>query len=54
MLALIAELRATIASVAETFNLLHDEQDSRQRIGGLLSTTWQSLGHDVPVVPIDN
>lgn len=41
---LMAELRATIGSLAATFRLPRDEQDPVRRIAGLLSVTWEQLG----------
>jgi hypothetical protein len=40
----IAELGATIKSVAETFHLPRDEQSPARKIMGLLSVSWESLG----------
>ena len=44
MEALIVEIRAEIARVADTFHLASEEQDSARRIVGLLGITWEGLG----------
>ncbi len=44
MEALIVEIRAEIARVADTFRLASEEQDSARRIVGLLGITWEGLG----------
>lgn len=41
--ALLAQLRAAIASVAETYGLPAEERDSGREIVGLLSVSWESL-----------
>ncbi|MDR3475528.1 MAG: hypothetical protein P4M09_28095 [Devosia sp.] len=44
MEALIVEVRAEIARVADTFHLASEEQDAARRIVGLLGITWEGLG----------
>ncbi len=44
MEALIDEIRAEIARVADTFHLQSEEQDAARRISGLLGITWEGLG----------
>jgi hypothetical protein len=43
VLALVAELRAAIRAVAETFHLPREDQDARQHMLGLLAIAWESL-----------
>ena len=42
--AVIREIRAEIARVADTFGLASEEQDAARRIVGLLGITWEGLG----------
>jgi hypothetical protein len=42
--AMILEIRAEIAHVADTFGLASEEQDAARRIVGLLGITWEGLG----------
>ena len=44
MEALIVEIRAEIAHIADTFGLASEEQDAARRIVGLLGITWEGLG----------
>ena len=44
MEALMVEIRAEIAHVADTFGLASEEQDAARRIIGLLGITWEGLG----------
>jgi hypothetical protein len=41
--AIAAELRATIASISETFHLAREDQDSAAEIAGLMRVTWENL-----------
>jgi len=42
--AVVREIRAEIARVADTFGLASEEQDAARRIVGLLGITWEGLG----------
>jgi hypothetical protein len=42
--AVILEIRAEIAQIADTFGLASEQQDAVRRIVGLLGITWEGLG----------